>query len=131
MLKRSSLFLKTGCTRVCLILGSIGLLSSIGAAAAASNSLYKGLQQASKIERALTALSPNERQTAFATQLSAEKRMLNRYSKQLGATIFIIGAIATGSIVLISRKAILQEVELSDKMISLACLLYTSPSPRD
>jgi len=120
MLKRSNLFLKTGCTRTCLILGSIGILSSLGAAAAASNSLYTGIQQATTIEKTLRLINPKEGQRAITTKLAKEKLILDRHAKRLGATIFSIGAIATGAIVMVSRKAILQEIELSEEMTFLA-----------
>jgi len=121
MLERSNLFLRTGCTNTCLILGSIGILSSIGAAAAASNSLYTGLQQAYKLEeKVIRSIVSKERQRATKNELAEEKRILDRRAKRLGATIFSIGAIATGAVVMISRKAILQEVQLSEQMKSLA-----------
>lgn len=121
MLERSNLFLRTGCTNTCLILGSIGILSSVGAAAAASNSLYTGLQQANKLEeKVIRSIVSKERQRATTNELAEEKRILDRRAKRLGATIFSIGAIATGAVVMISRKAILQEVQLSEQMKSLA-----------
>ena len=120
MLRRSNLFLKTGCTRTCLILGSIGILCSLAAARAISHSTHEGLQHAIALNKTLQSVKPINSTEAIESRLVQEKAAVDRHAKRLGALIFSTGAIATSAIVLISRKAILKEVDLTEKMLSLA-----------